>query len=241
MQNVESEIAISEWLVTMPRVELPVQFEGTMAPSSLLELSRRNHADFGLTSIEDALAVYRYHDFQGFIRALTRCSTCLVRPDDLCTLVLAHGREMARHHIRYAEFHLNFEPHRRWQGISIADQLHAVNAARDELLATSGIEVCWIANGIRDADSGPISVLHRVEMLGTTGVGSNVVALGLGGDEFTGPATDFVDAVRLAREAGFHVVAHAGEAVGPGSIATQSRCLAPNASVTGFGYSKTQT
>ena len=207
-----------DWLVTMPKVELHVHLEGSMSPETLLDLSQRNNVDLGISARDDAMALYRYHDCQGFIRTFTTCSTCIVTPDDLRTLVLAHGREMSRQNIRYAEIHGNFEPHRRWQGMSMADPLHALNAARDELFAEAEIEVCWIADGIRDADSEPISATHTVEMMASTGPETSIVALGLGGDEITGPATDFVDAFKLAREAGFHVVAQAGEVVGAKSI-----------------------
>ena len=45
-----------------------------------------------------------------------------------------------------------------------------------------------------------------------------VTGIGLGGDEEKGPARLFKDVFELARKQGLHVVAHAGEVVGPESI-----------------------
>jgi aminodeoxyfutalosine deaminase len=44
------------------------------------------------------------------------------------------------------------------------------------------------------------------------------VAFGIGGDEARGPVELFTNMAREAREQGLHVVAHAGETVGPESI-----------------------
>jgi len=46
----------------------------------------------------------------------------------------------------------------------------------------------------------------------------NIVAIGLGGSEARYPAAPFAGVFEAARQAGFHCVAHAGEAAGPDSI-----------------------
>jgi adenosine deaminase len=45
-----------------------------------------------------------------------------------------------------------------------------------------------------------------------------IIGIGLGGQEASGPAREFVPVFERARAAGLHVVAHAGESVGPESI-----------------------
>jgi len=54
-----------------------------------------------------------------------------------------------------------------------------------------------------------LTVSHKTPM---------VTGVGLGGDEEKGPAKLFKDVFALARKQGLHVVAHAGEVVGPESI-----------------------
>ena len=45
-----------------------------------------------------------------------------------------------------------------------------------------------------------------------------IIGIGLGGDEEVGPARDYVDLFKRAKDAGLRVVAHAGESDGPHSI-----------------------
>jgi aminodeoxyfutalosine deaminase len=211
-------VVTPDWLVTMPKVELHVHLEGTISPATLWELVQRNQADIGIKSLDDAESLFFYTDFTHFIDTFTRCSMSMRTADDLGLLVRAYGAELARQGARYAEVHFNPEPHRRWRSLSIQEQLSAMNAARADVLDKHGVELRWIADGVRDAVPGPISASHTVDMMLEAGPDSGIVALGLGGNELmTAPAL-FIDAFRRARDAGFHVVAHAGEARGPESV-----------------------
>jgi len=93
-----------------------------------------------------------------------------------------------------------------------------MNAARERARQRNGIELRWIADGVRDAASGPVSVERTVDWIIEAGHESGIVALGLGGNELGNPPGAFAAPFERARQAGFHVVAHAGEAAGPESI-----------------------
>jgi adenosine deaminase len=213
-----TQVNIPDWLVTMPKVELHVHLEGTISPSTLWMLVQRNRADIGVTSLTEAEALFQYTDFTHFIDTFTRCSMSMRTAEDLGLLVRAYGAELARLGARYAEVHFNPEPHRRWRGLGIHEQLSAMNEARSDVLNDHGVELRWIADGVRDAVPGPISATHTVDMMIEAGPESGIVALGLGGNELKTAPRLFAEAFRRAREAGFHVVAHAGEARGPESI-----------------------
>jgi adenosine deaminase len=202
----------------MPKVELHVHLEGTISPTTLWELVQRNQADIGIKSPAEAESLFRYTDFTHFIDAFTRCSMSMRTADDLGLLVRAYGAELARQGARYAEVHFNPEPHRRWRGLDIHEQLSAMNAAGAEVLDEHGVELRWIADGVRDAVPGPVSASHTVDMMLEAGPDSGIVALGLGGNELMTAPDLFIDAFRRARDSGFHVVAHAGEARGPESV-----------------------
>src|SRR5947208_862641 len=58
----------------------------------------------------------------------------------------------------------------------------------------------------------------KVAELAAERVDQGVVAFGIGGSEERGPAEWFGDAFRFARDAGVHLVAHAGESMGPESV-----------------------
>ncbi len=209
---------IPDWLATMPKLELHVHLEGTMTPAFLLELVDRHGIDIGITSIEDAKALFAYRDFTHFIDTFTTCSDCIRTADDLAGLVTAYGAELARQHVRYAEIHFNPEPHFRRKGIPFPDQIAAINDARANVLRDHDIEIRWIVDGVRDAAIGPAAAAIAVDWMTDAGPDAGIVALGLGGNEIGNPPDPFAGTFRRARKAGFHLVAHAGEALGPDSM-----------------------
>ncbi len=202
----------------MPKVELHVHLEGTVSPHTLWKLSRKHGIDLGIRQPQDFDRLYEFSDFPHFIDVFTMCSDVLRTAEDLGMVVEAYGLELDRQHVRYAEIHFNPEPHWRRRGIAMGDALTAMNAARKRALVRSGLEMRWISDGVRDADSGPVSVDRTVDWMIEAGAQSGIVALGLGGNEIDHPPGLFSAAFARARDAGFHVVAHAGEATGPESI-----------------------
>ncbi len=214
----EPLVQVSEWLLTMPKVELHVHLEGTVSPDTLWTLSRKHGVDLGVSNVEEVARLYEFSDFPHFIGIFTMCSDVLRTADDLGMAVGAYGMELARQNVRYAEIHFNPEPHQRRRGIAMSDALTAMNVARDRVQSMFGIDLCWIADGVRDADSGAVSVDRTVDWMIEVGPGSGIVALGLGGNEIGHPPRHFAAAFARARDAGFHVVAHAGEATGPETI-----------------------
>ncbi|HYJ12385.1 MAG TPA: adenosine deaminase [Thermomicrobiales bacterium] len=209
---------VPEWLWALPKVELHVHLEGTIAPETLVELDRRHGHPQGLTSVASAAAWYHYTDFPGFIDTFTRISDQILHADDLGFVVERYGTDLARQGVRYAEVHYNAEPHLRRKGISLRAGLQSMNDARQRVLDVHGVEMRWIVDGVRDADIGPRSVDISIDWIVEAGPESGIVALGLGGNEIDRPAHKFAKSFQRAHDEGIKVVAHAGEAVGPASI-----------------------
>jgi aminodeoxyfutalosine deaminase len=209
---------IPDWLATMPKLEIHVHLEGTMTPEYLVQLVDRHDIEIGINGIDDARAMFDYRDFTHFIETFTTCSDCLKTADDLAGLVASYGAELARQQVRYAEIHFNPEPHFRRKGIAFPDQIAAINDARAGVRRDHGVEMRWIVDGVRDAAIGPKAAAIAVDWMIEAGLDSGIVALGLGGNEIGNPPNPFATTFRRAREAGFHLVAHAGEALGPDSI-----------------------
>jgi aminodeoxyfutalosine deaminase len=193
----------------------------------LWDLAQRHSIDLGINDPAQVGALFDYSDFAHFIDTFTRCSDCIVDAGDLGLLVDAYAVELDRQGVRYAELHFNPEPHQRRKHIPMAEGLAAMNVARDRARDRSGIELRWIVDGVRDALPGPVAAQHAVNFMVSAGPDSGIVALGLGGNEIGFPARDYASAFTAAREAGFQVVAHAGEARGPESIWETLESLKP--------------
>jgi len=206
------------WIAEMPKVELHVHLEGTVAPKTLLELAASNGIDLGFGSGRQARTFLAYRDFPHFIDVFNRVCDCLRSPADFGRIVREYGERLARQRVMYAELHFSPEPHVRRRGVEFHAMLGAMNEARLDLRSRYGLELRWIADGVRDAASGPVSVDRTVDWIIEAGPSSGIVALGLGGDEQHTPPHLFREAFSRAREAGFHVTAHAGETTGPERI-----------------------
>src|SRR5579884_512832 len=218
------EERLDAFIVAMPKAEMHVHLEGTIQPRTLLDLAAKH--SIALPTDEAALArCDQFLDFAHFIEIFVACCACLRQPDDFARIVREFGAEAARQNLRYAELHFNPEPHLRRRGIPLPDLLAGMNAGRAEARARWGVELRWIADGIRDAESGPGSVMKTVELVAPLDASDGVVALGLGGDEVGHPAAPFADAFAAARAAGLHAVAHAGETTGPAAIRETLRTL----------------
>lgn len=210
--------ALDTFIARMPKVEIHLHLEGSMQPATLRDLSRRHGIDLPIHDDASLAAFYQFRDFSHFIDIYMAACFCLRTPEDFARITYEIGVEAARQQTRYLEIHFNPEPNERKRGIPFRDQLDGMNAGRARALAEFGVEMRWIADGVRDAEIGPASVTRTVEWIVGLPETDGVVGLGLGGFEAQGPPHLFGEAFRAAREAGLHVVAHAGESMGPAAI-----------------------
>ncbi len=212
--------ALDQFIARMPKVEIHLHLEGSMLPGTLRDLARKYDLDLPIHDDESLAAFYQFRDFAHFVDVYMASCFCLRSPEDFARIAYEVGAEAARQNTRYLEIHFNPEPNQRKRKVSFRDQLDGMNEGRARALAEFGVEMRWIADGVRDAESGPGSVTQTVEWISGLPESDGVIALGLGGFEVEGPPELFVSDFEAARSAGLHVVAHAGESTGPDYIWT---------------------
>lgn len=186
-----------------PLCELHLHLEGSVDPATLRLL------DPGLTP-EQAEAPYRFNDFAGFIECFKFISLRLQTPQDYALIARRLVASLAGQGISYAEVTLSAGV-LLWKGHEIAPFYDAVRASS----ISEQVEVRWILDAIRHFGPDPA---WRVAEFAAQHVNDGVVAIGIGGDESRGPASWFRDVYAFARSRGLHLLAHAGEVEGPGSI-----------------------
>ncbi len=207
--------ALDRFIAQMPKVEIHLHLEGSVQPATLRDLALKHDIDLPIHDDVSLAALYQFRDFAHFIDIYVSACRCLRAPDDFARVAYEVGVEAARQNTRYLEVHFNPEPHHRKRGISIREQLDGMNAGRERAEREFGVRIRWIADGVRDAESGPASVTQTVEWITALPPDDGVIGLGLGGFEAEGPPELFAADFSVARVAGLHVVAHAGESTGP--------------------------
>jgi aminodeoxyfutalosine deaminase len=209
---------LAEFVRRMPKVEIHVHLEGSILPTTMRDLATRHGLDLPVHDDASLAAFYTFRDFTHFVDVYIAACSCLRTPEDFARVAYELGAEAARQNCRYVEAHFNPEPNARKRGLPIRDQLDGMNSGRERARAEFGVELRWIADGVRDAESGPGSVMQTVEWISALPPVDGVIGLGLGGYEVEGPPYLFQDAFAAARAAGLHAVAHAGETTGPETI-----------------------
>ncbi|HUQ54038.1 adenosine deaminase [Lentzea sp.] len=205
---------ISDFVRALPKAELHVHLVGAASADTVLALAR-NHPGGPVPTDEEALReFYEFTDFKHFITAYGLVSDLVTTGEDVRTLIVGYARDAARTNIRYAELTISATSHLR-AGIPPEELVEALAAAREEALAVHGVTLQWIFDvpGIWDHDWGMTSARfaadHRPEGL---------VGFGLGGFESDAPRAKFREAFAMARDAGLHMVPHAGETTPPSEI-----------------------
>src|SRR4051794_22432619 len=221
-QMSDSEYPIDSRLETfirrMPKAEIHVHLEGSVRPATLLELARRNGVRPPAGDEAGLRGVFPFRDFPHFIEVYIAVCSCLRTPEDFATIVLELGEDAAAQNIRYLEIHFNPETNVRKRGLDFHQMLAGMNRGRAAARERWGVEMRWIADGVRDSETSPYSVTQTVDWITALPADDGVVALGLGGNEVGHPPAPFVRDFARARAAGLHTLAHAGGTTRPATI-----------------------
>lgn len=208
--------AAAGWLAAMPKVEIHVHLEGAVSPEAVFEMAQRNGVQLPAGSLEEWREFYRFTDFLHFIKVYMATVSCMQKPEDFAQMAEDFLRRQAAQNVVYSE-------------ASFSAALHMGKLPADEMLGAleEGLRRGEQKYGCRAA---LIPDLSR-EMVDRTEIHAQVLAfacqakergigaaLGIGGKEAGFPAEPYGAIFQQARQAGLHVIAHAGEAEGPVSV-----------------------
>ena len=180
-----------------------LHLDGSVEPETLIEI------DPTLT-LEEIAARTAYSDFAGFLKSFVWVNQRLRTPDDYARVARRLFERLESEGVTYAEVILSAGVI-LWKELGFAPIYDAL--AREA--ARTPVTVRWIFDAIRQFGA---ETAKPVFDLATERIGDGVVAIGLGGDEERGPARQFADLYRQARDRGLRLTCHAGEMAGPWSV-----------------------
>jgi len=208
-------MSIDRFLLRSPKVELHVHLEGSMRPSVLLELARRNGLDLPARDDAGLKRWFRFTDFEHFVQVYLTCSRALRRPEDFQLLTLDFLAEQAYQNVVYTEAHFTISTHLA-NGANGDEILAALVEAIAEGERRYGVTLRLIPDIVRNVGVEPANRTLEWALAGwERGI---VVALGLSGSERLYPSAPFREHFAAAEQRGLRRVAHAGEHAGPESI-----------------------
>lgn len=206
------DASLTEFIAALPKAELHLHLVGAASLETVLTLARR-HPDGGVPTDERQLReFYQFVDFAHFVDTIAKVDGLVRTGDDVHELVLGAAADAAASRVRYAELTVTASMHLA-KGIP-ADELAAtLRRARELARVRHDIEIGYIY----DIPAGFGGVEETLEFA-IDFRPEGTVALGLAGLELGYPRAEFAPAFAKAREAGLHVVAHAGETTGPEEV-----------------------
>src|ERR1700733_14067027 len=204
--------APSPFLRTLPKAELHLHLEGSIEPSTLLELRQRHNLP-GATPTEVA-ELYHYKDFAGFLSAFKDVTGHLRTPEDYELIPYRLMERLKAQNILHAEVIVSVGVC-LWRNQDFPAIFEGLERGRQRGAKDFGISLLWIFDAVRQVGA---DKAQSVLDLAIQFQDRNVIAFGIGGDERTGPAEWFAAVYARGAEHGLHLTAHAGENAGPESI-----------------------
>ncbi len=214
--SVVNKAALHAFVERMPKVDLHVHLEGSIAPETILLLAHRNKITLPFNTVEGLCSLcnyFRYHGYTEFRRIFTLIASCMKTAADFELIAYEFGKERAQQHILYSEVTFTIETSLILTQLSWQVILDALNKGRMRAQQDFGVKWVWIFDIIRDNSHQNMTFEIVKEARD-----KQVVALGLTGDESAVDAAHFISIFDQARDLNIFRTIHAGELAGPQSI-----------------------
>ena len=213
---------MSDLYDAIPKVELHCHVEGTVRPSTVVELARKNGRTL---PTEDPTQLYRYDSLNSFLEIFWLVQALIADRYDWARVAYESILDAAPHGLRYRE--MFFTPARH---LEMGQSLSEIIAGLSEGLAAAEAETgvrCMLICDI-DRAYGPAAGLELAEQLAEAvraGKAERVIGLGMDSTERGVDPRAFASAFSLARSLGLRLTSHAGEDTGPENIAVALEAL----------------
>ena len=201
----------TSFLSTLPKAELHLHLEGSIAPSTLHDLQLGRGVKATLAEVEK---LYQYDDFVGFLMAFKAITEQLRTPEDYELITHRLMERLKAENVLHAEVYVSVGIC-LWREQEFAPIFEALERGRRRGERDFGVSLLWIFDAIRHFGA---DRAQEVAELAVRYRDRNVVGFGIGGDERKGPPELFRDVYAYCADHGLHLTAHAGESAGPESI-----------------------
>jgi adenosine deaminase/aminodeoxyfutalosine deaminase len=210
--------SIESFIRRLPKAELHLHLEGTILPSTLVELSARHDA-LPLT-LPEAEALYQFSDFTGFLESFKAVTRLLIGPDDYELAAWRMMEHLKEQGVVHAEVFISVGVIYLWRNHDPAcfePVFAGLERARERAASELGLSIYWIFDAVRHFTLEEAERVFRkaIEMKAAY---PSIIGIGLGGDERRTGSEPFRALYAEARAAGLRLTNHAGETTGPEAI-----------------------
>lgn len=195
-----------ELIQSLPKAELHVHIEGTFEPELMFAIAQRNEISIPYKSVEEVKQAYNFHNLQSFLDIYYAGANVLIHEQDFYDLAWAYFEKCADDNVVHTEMFFDPQTHTD-RGIAFETVINGLQKACDDAKAKLGITSHLIMCFLRHlSEEAAFETLEQA-----LPYKEQIIGVGLDSSEVGHPPSKFERVFAKAREAGFLVVAHAGE------------------------------
>ena len=196
----------------LPKSELHIHQEAVLSSKTIKKVYKRSHGK-AITNTEYA-SLFDYDDLAGFLNSFIKIQSFFTDMSDLEFLFQDFSDYLEKNNIVYCETFFSPTSHLK-KGWNFQEMMTLVSRSIKRIKEKTGRTVKLIVDVSRTF--GVENAMKNLDLV-LEAKNPDIIGIGLGGNEVTGPAKDFESVFKKARENGLHVVAHAGEICPSSSI-----------------------
>ena len=195
-----------ELIQALPKAELHVHIEGTFEPELMFAIAQRNQIQIPYQSVEEVKQAYNFHNLQSFLDIYYAGANVLVHEQDFYDLAWAYFEKCAEDKVVHTEMFFDPQTHTE-RGVEFATVIEGLKRACQDAQQKLGISSQLIMCFLRHlSEEKAFETLEQALPFK-----DEIIAVGLDSSEVGHPPAKFERVFAKAREAGFLIVAHAGE------------------------------
>lgn len=206
-----NEQDVINFIREIPKTEVHLHLEACVNKETLKFLYKKNGIEVTDKEFEDK---YNFKDLNGFIQVFFFVQGAVKEASDLGYFIDSLADYLRSNNIVYCEAF--FAPSKFIQnGLDFDEMVEVMVNRIRQIEVKDGITICLLVDVSRSF--GPENAMNNLKrVLGLKH--KEVIGIGLGGAELMGPAKDYSEVFKIARESGLRCVAHSGEDDGPWAI-----------------------
>ena len=204
---------LPELLRAMPKAELHIHIEGSLEPEMIFALAQRNGVALPYDSVEALRSAYAFTHLQSFLDVYYAGASVLLHEQDFYDMAWAYFGRARTDGVVRAELFFDPQTHTA-RGVPMQTVIEGLSRACADAQTRLGISADLILCFLRH--------LSEEDALATLEAAlpfrQHFIGVGLDSSEVGHPPEKFARVFERARDAGLHVVAHAGEEGPPAYI-----------------------
>ena len=190
----------------LPKAELHLHIEGSLEPELMFRLAKKNNVDIPYKDIEDVRRAYNFTNLQSFLDIYYAGANVLLTQDDFYDLTWEYILKCVEDNVIHTEIFFDPQTHTE-RGVAFEAVITGIKEALADAKEKYGITSCIIMCFLRH-----LSQEEAFETLEQAlDYKDDIIGVGLDSSELGNPPSKFKEVFQKAKEAGFKLVAHAGE------------------------------